>query len=285
MFFKANSKKRRLNLYFFGLFQGIVYFIAGRSIKGFARLLCPIHYTRYKELPIALRMLEPKSGERILDISSPKILSVYCSYRLNVQVVTTDILASALEEAYFFKKKLLLANLEVGKEDARNLSFPDNYFDKIVSVSVFEHIAPASKGEITAVREAARVLKPGGVMVLTLAFAREYYEEFKNGSVYERDAHQHEKIFFQRFYDEEALNNNIILPSGMEVIEKTYIIERIKSFSPGSTLAFYVNSGRMQNMIFGPVQPMLSAIFLKERSSLNKSEKPIIVCLKLRKKS
>lgn len=271
-------------LYFFGLKLGFGYFFSGKIIKGIARLLCPIHFIRCKELPVALKMLEPKSGEKILDISSPKILSLYYARHYKSDVYATDILEQPLEEALLFRRRFSLDNLFVQKEDARSLSFPDNYFDKIFSVSVFEHIAPARKGEIPAVREAVRVLKAGGILVLTLAFANSYFEEYKKGSVYERQAKKNELNFFQRFYDDETLAENIIHPSGLELLDKVYIGEKYYTKTPGSTLSNYIDSSWLQIMFFGPFHKIFSNWFLVECREKSKLRKPVIVCLKLKKK-
>lgn len=270
-------------LYLFGLKMGLCYLFFGKIIKGLSRLFCPIHYTRYQELPITLKMLAPEAGEKVLDISSPKILSIFCARRYFSEVTATDILDQPLEEALFFKKRFDLDNLHVQKEDARHLSFPDNHFDKIFSVSVFEHIAPAWKGEIPAIREAARVLKPGGVLVLTVAFANSYFEEYRQGAVYEREANGEESNFFQRFYDEAVLRENIIIPSGMEVMEKIYIGENLRTKHPGSTIANWIDAGKMKTLLFGPFQPILSCLFLTVCTKENESQKNIIVCLKMKK--
>jgi SAM-dependent methyltransferase len=60
------------------------------------------------------------------------------------------------------------------KEDARKTSFPDARFDAVFAVSTVEHIGlfdGDDTGDQKAVREMRRVLKPGGLFVLTLPFA------------------------------------------------------------------------------------------------------------------
>lgn len=51
--------------------------------------------------------------------------------------------------------------------DALNLPFSDNFFDKIISVAVFHHI-PSEELRIKFLQEARRVLKPGGMIILTV---------------------------------------------------------------------------------------------------------------------
>ncbi len=54
--------------------------------------------------------------------------------------------------------------VEFVKMDAQNLPFPDNSFDKIIFTEVLEHIPD----EISALKELYRILKPGGVVALTV---------------------------------------------------------------------------------------------------------------------
>ena len=56
-------------------------------------------------------------------------------------------------------------NIKQVHGDALALPFEDNTFDRVVCVSVLEHIA---EGHIKATQEAIRVLKPGGIALLTM---------------------------------------------------------------------------------------------------------------------
>lgn len=52
-------------------------------------------------------------------------------------------------------------------EDALKLSFPDNYFDAVYNIAVFHHI-PSKELRLQFLNEAKRVLKPGGLLILTV---------------------------------------------------------------------------------------------------------------------
>lgn len=56
-----------------------------------------------------------------------------------------------------------LVNVVYGVENALNLSFPDAYFDLLVSVDVIEHVGQPER----MVKEIGRVLKPGGMALIT----------------------------------------------------------------------------------------------------------------------
>lgn len=51
--------------------------------------------------------------------------------------------------------------------DGLNFPFPNNYFDKIYSIAVFHHI-PSEEFRLRFLKEARRVLKPGGYFILTV---------------------------------------------------------------------------------------------------------------------
>lgn len=51
--------------------------------------------------------------------------------------------------------------------DALNLPFPDNFFDKIFSIAVLHHI-PSKELRLQFLKEAKRVLKPNGLLILTV---------------------------------------------------------------------------------------------------------------------
>lgn len=63
------------------------------------------------------------------------------------------------------KEKYPQKNFQVA--DALNLPFPDNCFDKIYSVAVLHHI-PSIEFRFQFLNEAKRILRPGGLLVLTV---------------------------------------------------------------------------------------------------------------------
>ena len=63
------------------------------------------------------------------------------------------------------KKKYFFADFRVG--DSLNLPFPDNYFDKVVSIAVLHHI-PSKDFRMQFLKEAKRVLKKDGNIILTV---------------------------------------------------------------------------------------------------------------------
>ena len=66
------------------------------------------------------------------------------------------------------------------KEDVKKITLPDNSFDVAIAVSTIEHIGIGgrygeyedSRGDIIAINQMKRVLKPGGMVILTFPFSK-----------------------------------------------------------------------------------------------------------------
>ncbi len=251
-----------------------------------ARLLTPIDYVRYREFDFVLKAIHRYNplSNNVLDIGSPKLLPLtLASHIPNSQIHSIDVLESEIQVVESAAEKLDITNIKPEIQDARVLGYPENRFDLVTSVSAFEHIAPERNGELLAARELGRVMATGGIAIITVPFARSYFAEYRIGKVYERISRKGEPIFFQRFYDYELLQKNIILAAGLEILYIGFIEERFFSKDPHKRLAFFINSSLKQNLIFGPWFPLLSRIFLSSPRPLEQCQKPYIACLVLRK--
>lgn len=58
-------------------------------------------------------------------------------------------------------------------QDLMKLTYPNNFFDIVVCTSVIEHTFPQNEyfGDMTAIREIARITKPGGIILLSTDLA------------------------------------------------------------------------------------------------------------------
>lgn len=165
-----------------------------------------------------LEWLDPKEGERILDIAcgggvlSLKIAEKGCE----VRGVDTS------EDAIKYAKRLaerekIACEFEIGS--AEDLPYPDRYFDKVVCSSSLEHF----KDDIRALKEMHRVLKPnGGVVLTTDSFTYPVKDELKE---------KHKEIaYVVNYYTAETLKERFEI-AGFEMKRSKYLLNsRITSF-------------------------------------------------------
>ena len=107
--------------------------------------------------------LELKNGDKILDVGCGDgyYLHLLSNLGLNLKLVGTDDDELGLKKA----KTNLNKNIKLVQADLmKNLPFKHSLFDKIVMSEVAEHLLNDLKG----LREVNRVLKPGGILVLTV---------------------------------------------------------------------------------------------------------------------
>jgi len=84
-------------------------------------------------------------------------------------------------------------------------------YDAIWSISVVEHV-PGEDGDVEAVRAMWRLLKPGGLLVLTVPVARRFTIQRSGTDAYGLGLAPDEEglYFFQRLYDLSALHERIV---------------------------------------------------------------------------
>jgi ubiquinone/menaquinone biosynthesis C-methylase UbiE len=109
-----------------------------------------------------------------------------------------DALASEIE---LWRRLAPEVSFEVA--DGRALRFDDASFDRAYSISVLEHIA--GDGDERALGELARVVRPGGRILLTVPYADTYWEDWRDRPVYGSDG-EASRYFFERWYDETRLD-------------------------------------------------------------------------------
>lgn len=185
----------------------------------------PMNYVRIMELPLAWELLDTSPDERVADLSSPKLLALYLAAHGWSGLTIADIEDYFVNDFEVFSRQFRFTS-DLRVIDARQIPLADAALDRVFSVSVFEHIP--NHGDREAAIEVARVLKPGGVFVVTLPAYREYMEEWKNVDSY-WDAHsvrnETGRVFFQRRYDRAAIDERFG-GCGFEFADVVYVAER-----------------------------------------------------------
>jgi SAM-dependent methyltransferase len=193
-------------------------------VLGLKRLALPVSYWRSAEFGYVWRQLNLPAGARVLDVGSPKDLAVMLAYRRGYEVVATDILPEAIESSRRYAAAQSLDGIGPGRvrsevQDGRALEYVDDSFDAAFSVSVLEHIP--DDGDSQAMGELMRVVRPGGTIVITVPYDRQYRETFVDGRVYERTPVANERLFFERHYDRHTLAARLLRAGGGDVIDLT----------------------------------------------------------------
>ncbi len=81
---------------------------------------------------------------------------------------------------YTITNKIKYDNSKFLQEDIRKTSFPEDFFDAITAISTIEHIGLSGRyaikedprGDIDAFKEMRRILKPGGILIITIPFGK-----------------------------------------------------------------------------------------------------------------
>jgi SAM-dependent methyltransferase len=211
--------------YRFGLWLGIRNLMRnGFSLglrKTIGKITQPINsYTRFPEyfwMDQAIRdytnARSAKETLRILDVGSPKCFGLYLAYTLPVSIEMTDISALNVDEykmTWNAVESRAIGTATFALQDARSLRYEADSFDVVYSMSVIEHI-DGPDAERQAIREMLRVLKPGGLLLLSMPLGNRYVEQKRAGLAEAVRKTQDGKFyFFQRIYDKRALKDRII---------------------------------------------------------------------------
>jgi SAM-dependent methyltransferase len=226
-----------------------------------------------------INYLRPEAGERVLDIGSPKLASVFIWHRLEAEVYATDLFPYFFDEYSLYSERLKRIGSDSGyhieQQDARCLRYPDCYFDKVYSISTIEHIE--DEGDSQAMREIARVLKVGGICCLTVPFAPQYREDSIEYDLYYKKGAPGQPVFWQRRYDVEALQSRLIAPCGLTLHSIKYFGERWFHFE-----RFYDLLPRCLRVLFSIPGPLLSKLFLHDvkNTSISRAKAALLVLRK-----
>ena len=108
-------------------------------------------------------------GGRVLEVGVGTGLALP-GYRPGVEVTGIDASAEMLEKAREKVAELGLSHVKALREmDARALDFPDNSFDSVAAMHIMSVVPEPER----VMAEMARVLRPGGTMLIVNHFARD----------------------------------------------------------------------------------------------------------------
>ena len=184
----------------------------------------PMNYMRCAELPACASQIHLAPGMSVLDVSSPQWLTLaLAADNPGVQFTYINIIDIELDAFAEIARACGLSNVRYLKADVRELEMADQSFDVVVSVSVIEHVYPEQGGDLRALAEMKRVLKPQGRMAITVPFKQKANVVYTDGAVYERESS--ERNFYAREYDD-ATFKALLKESGLYTDAVCFICER-----------------------------------------------------------
>jgi SAM-dependent methyltransferase len=141
------------------------------------------------------------SGDKVLDLGCGFGRHAYQAARLDAQVVAFDFGADEVRNvrdtfgAMADAGELHPVDSRVGavQGDALALPFPDNAFDRVIASEILEHIPDDEQ----AMRELARVLRPGGTMAITVPRAGPEFINWSLSHEYHNVPGGHVRIYRQ----------------------------------------------------------------------------------------
>ena len=222
------------------------------------RVWMPLDVDRVAELPWTGRMVAAAAPTDVLDLASPKLLALWLAHHTSAAVVATDLWPTEVERW----RRLVRAvdpsghryrRLTLETADGTALPYEDESFDVAYSVSVIEHI-PGS-GDAMAMSELARVLRPGGLLILTFPFRKRLEEEWVERDVY-GEKYRGEPLFFCRHYSTDAVHERLIGDRPFDIVEQ--LLWR-KEGVPEAQARVHkiIPSGWPIGHLLGPVLPLL----------------------------
>lgn len=195
-------------------------------------LLYPVSITRYFEFDFAWRALAQDgfSPRRCLDVSSPFLFGFFVARQfpeIQIRMLNPD--------ARDFRRTRRLADQlawpgivaeEVGME---SLKAEAATYDAVWSISVIEHIAGTNGDDRDAVRRLWKVLRPGGRLILTVPTDKRAWDEYRDNDPYgtQPQSGAAGAYFFQRFYDEAAIQSRLGAAIGQEPARVEWFGEKV----------------------------------------------------------
>lgn len=202
--------------------------------NAFHFIVTPLDSLRYFEFEFMWKSVKSLKLRSYLDVSSPRQFPLMVADRS--RHVVADFLNPDKRD---LEETVLMADTLGIKERCRfhaeligdALLVPNSY-DLVTSMSVVEHIFDDNE----AIQKMWDLLKPGGLLLITVPCAAEAYEEYMNRDDYELNSPNSDGfVFFQRFYDEKLLEERIFSVTGKPIRRQIYAEKQAGSYQKNET--------------------------------------------------
>lgn len=167
------------------LWSQSAFWSGGGCFTGGILMLLYAKWGKFRHRDKMLNMLRWRGDERVLDVGTGRgLLLIGAARRLTTGTATgidvwstKDLSGNSLARTQAnIDVEDVASTVDLKSDDARKLSFPDASFDFVLS-NLCIHNIPQTEGRVQACREIARVLKPGGIALIS---------DFINTGAYQR---------------------------------------------------------------------------------------------------
>ncbi len=265
-----NRFLEEMKYYRFGQMLGMSNLVRNRAQLGLkktvGKCLQPINsYTRFPEYRFfgseAESYLPQVAGRpKVLDVSSPKCFGLYLAFHFPVEIHLTDIDAASVAEGEILWGTIrdrARGDARFSVEDARALNYSAESFDLVYAMSVIEHVADSGgrMGDSQSIQEMLRVLRPGGLLLISVPFGDEYVEQDRVGlEGAARQTGDDNRHFFQRIYTPSTAEERILKVASGANLVKAMTVERRDQ----GTARLYRRLGVNLRAVCGCLNPVLS---------------------------
>jgi len=143
--------------------QNYAQYLLNETIENYNLIAEDFSRTRQHIWPgfdVLVRYVKPNDNVLDLGCGNGRLLDLLKNQKINyIGVDNSSALITLAQKKY--------PGVDFRTGNALNLPFPDNYFDKIYSIAVLHHI-PSQELRLKFLKEAKRVLKPEGLLILTV---------------------------------------------------------------------------------------------------------------------
>ena len=182
--------------------------------RAYAKVFSPItDWSRFSEFFVVYQILDKNlsEGEKILDLGSPKLFSIWLSTKKRLNIVSTDIWDFAVSEYSHFWEEIQNrtdSKMIFEQADLLNLKYKDQEFDGIFSISTIEHAYDENWMEIIS-KNFSRVLKNGKIAVISTPFGTKSVIQCKSHVEYSPSLAKDHNNFFMRIINRNDLDKFI----------------------------------------------------------------------------
>jgi ubiquinone/menaquinone biosynthesis C-methylase UbiE len=163
------------------------------------------HCSRYfdQRLKIVFSYLEKLNNARVLDVGcGPGMMADYCIDR-GFDFFGIDISSRMINECINRFGHINSTHFSVGK--LQKLEFPDSFFEVVLCMGALEYVSESELNK--AIAEMTRVLKPGGLLIVSLLNQKALY--WWNDSVLKKLKKQNDAAFSTQLFEEDSFRNRL----------------------------------------------------------------------------